>query len=330
MKRYSSLIAAILVLFWGSASHALVDVEVLSPITCTRSTGAPVTETFTFPGLAGAATVKLCNGSLEDDSIERVSSSTVSVNGQEVFGPSNFNQNVDYLETQVTLSEGQNTLEVVLKGKPGGQVTIQIRQEVDAGGAAFIGPEGGVAEVTDPANPCCGTKVEILEGTVDSYTLFTISEWPGLQPPNSFTAVSNGVRINSQSPLNEYVLVTCPLNTSVTDEDILFASRFDQENGKWYTLPLIDVNYEDHTVTFLTDQFSGIVIQVSGSTATVPFEKSTGFSVPEDCFVYNNAHGRCFGIANYSVWYYLMPYSPKLRCCWDYSTGAAAALSAKN
>ena len=126
MKKCGLFLAVILVLLWAGTSDALVQFE----ITCIRGTGEPVTETFTFDAFGGPATVKLWNGSPEDSDAEKVSSSTVAVNGEVIFGPSDFNQNVDYLEEETTLVEGQNTLEVVLKGKPGGQVTIQIIQNV--------------------------------------------------------------------------------------------------------------------------------------------------------------------------------------------------------
>ena len=126
MKKCGLFLAVILVLLWAGTSDALVQFE----ITCIRGTGEPVTETFIFDAFSGTATVKLTNGGLEAPIAEKVSSSTVAVNGEVIFGPSDFNQNVDYLEEETTLVEGQNTLEVVLKGKPGGQVTIQIVQNV--------------------------------------------------------------------------------------------------------------------------------------------------------------------------------------------------------
>ena len=126
MKKGVLFLASVFVLLWAVTSDARVQFEV----TCIRGTGEPVTETFTFTAFGGPATVKLWNGGLEDSDAENVSSSTVAVNGEVIFGPSNFNQNVDFLEEETTLVEGQNTLEVLLKAKPGGQVTIQIIQNV--------------------------------------------------------------------------------------------------------------------------------------------------------------------------------------------------------
>ena len=126
MKKCVLFLASVFVLLWAVTSNARVQFEV----TCIRGTDEPVTETFTFTAFGGPATVKLWNGGLENSDAENVSSSTVAVNGEVIFGPSNFNQNVDFLEEETTLVEGQNTLEVILKAKPGGQVTIQIIQNV--------------------------------------------------------------------------------------------------------------------------------------------------------------------------------------------------------
>ena len=103
-----------------------------------------------------------------------MSSSTISLNGQIVFGPSNFNQNVAYLEKEIVLNESENNLEVILKGKPGGKIRIHIVQEVDAEGAAFVGSEGGVVEVVDPESPLFEFKIEIPEGSVDKDTIWRI------------------------------------------------------------------------------------------------------------------------------------------------------------
>lgn len=122
MKKYSLFLASIFALFFATTGHVMVQWEVFGPTTCIRAKGKPSTETFIFSALGGQATLKLTN--------RKVSSATVTFNGQVVFGPSDFNQNVDYLESEIPLLEGQNTLEVLLKGKPGGEVTIQMIQEV--------------------------------------------------------------------------------------------------------------------------------------------------------------------------------------------------------
>ena len=124
MRKQGLFLAGIFALFFATTCHGMVQWEVFGPTTCIRGKGKPATEIFTFSALGGQATLKLTN--------RKVSSATVTLNGQMVFGPSDFGQNVDYLESEIPLLEGQNTIKILLKGKPGGEVTIQILQEVES------------------------------------------------------------------------------------------------------------------------------------------------------------------------------------------------------
>jgi hypothetical protein len=100
-----------------------------------RDTGEPVTESYTFTATEGDAVIRLFNGGIEDPDGIRISSATVTLNGDLVFGPSDFNQQVEELEADIALLEGDNTIEVTLRSKPGGVITIQILQAIeDAGG----------------------------------------------------------------------------------------------------------------------------------------------------------------------------------------------------
>jgi RHS repeat-associated protein len=70
-------------------------------------------------------TLKVFNGGLQDTQTELVSSGFVTVNGVQVVGPSNFNQNVAEVDVPVTL-QGSNTIAVQVRGQPGGLLTIEI------------------------------------------------------------------------------------------------------------------------------------------------------------------------------------------------------------
>jgi hypothetical protein len=114
--------AIVLVMAWCASASALNQWQVLSQLTFTRLTGKPVTETIPFSAVGGQATLKVSN--------KKVSSATVAINGQIVFGTSDFNRNVANLESKLLLNNGQNILEVILKSQPGSQITIEIVQEV--------------------------------------------------------------------------------------------------------------------------------------------------------------------------------------------------------
>jgi Glucodextranase, domain B/Carboxypeptidase regulatory-like domain len=93
----------------------------------TRGTGDPitVTNTFSVPNPNTQYTLKAFNGGLQDSATELVSSGYVIVNGVQVLGPSNFNQNVAEIDVPVTL-QALNTVSVEVRGQPGGMLTIQI------------------------------------------------------------------------------------------------------------------------------------------------------------------------------------------------------------
>src|SRR6266852_5832442 len=100
---------------------------VFGPKNYVRGTGAPVTVTDSFTVLNPATqyTLKAFNGGLENSQTELVSSSVVTINGVQVLGPSNFNQNVSEIDVPVTL-QASNTISVQVRGQPGGTLTIQI------------------------------------------------------------------------------------------------------------------------------------------------------------------------------------------------------------
>ena len=115
--------------FWA-AETALAQSGSFTPFgpqDYSRGTGAPVTVANTFSVLNPNTqyTLKAFNGGLHDDQTELVSSSVVTLNGVQVLGPNNFNQQVTEVDVPVTL-QSLNTLSVQVRGAPGGVLTIQI------------------------------------------------------------------------------------------------------------------------------------------------------------------------------------------------------------
>jgi len=157
MRTLLMIIGILLVLSLSSICYGRVEVKLFDS-GFIRGIGAPVPKLLSFPGLSGAATVEVYNGSLENASVEKVSSSTIKINGNVVFGPSNLNQNVSVLQKEIVLNNGSNTIEVVLQGKPGGTLNVVIKQQVDAEGASVVGPNGGELNVNDVSSPLYGTK----------------------------------------------------------------------------------------------------------------------------------------------------------------------------
>ncbi len=93
-----------------------------------RNGGKPVTETrtLTIPncvGLTAPFILHLRNGN--SDGTNRVSSATVSLDNEIIFGPSNFSQQVAGYDVEVTVL-GQSILTITLKGAPGSLLDIWI------------------------------------------------------------------------------------------------------------------------------------------------------------------------------------------------------------
>jgi hypothetical protein len=108
------------------ASTAGGSIGVFGPERYDRTTGSPNEYSATFSLPVGAASPFLLivqNG--DASGTNRVSSGWVYINGTQVVGPSDFNQNVATITRTVTLTS-QNTLQVTLASKPGSYIIINI------------------------------------------------------------------------------------------------------------------------------------------------------------------------------------------------------------
>lgn len=118
---------ALLVAF-ASRSNAQVTADTLAfgPQAYVRTTGAPdqYTSTFAVPAwIVSPYDLHIVNGDANGN--RRISSATITLNGVQVAGPSDLNQNVAAIDRSVTL-QSTNTLQVTLASKPGSYLTINI------------------------------------------------------------------------------------------------------------------------------------------------------------------------------------------------------------
>lgn len=92
-----------------------------------RYSGEPatLTDSFSIPNPNTTYTLVIQNGGMLDSQFERVSSSVILLNGIQVVGPEQFNQNVALITAPVTLQHS-NELSVELRGKPGGAIALEI------------------------------------------------------------------------------------------------------------------------------------------------------------------------------------------------------------
>ena len=178
-RRYTVTLIVILALSVLPSSITFASDLVFGPVTCQRGTGAPTafSYSFTAPEPSRGYIFKVYNGGLEDTIYEQVSSSTITLNGSAILGPSNFNQNVAYLEVPVTL-QSQNTLNVEVRGKPGGAIFgdspclasawgleyfRKLRQLYEATGMTVLEHDGSY-----PGDVCASTGHPGHEGLQDS------------------------------------------------------------------------------------------------------------------------------------------------------------------
>ncbi len=131
MKRI--LFLTMVALLWMIPATSLAGwVTMFGPNQYVRTTGAPNTFTDTFSAVPGEAKIVVKNGALdgEDRIIDALSSAKIYINGEQIFGPSDFNQHVHLLERSVNLLE-VNSIKVRLASKPGSYLSIEITQYID-------------------------------------------------------------------------------------------------------------------------------------------------------------------------------------------------------
>ena len=93
-----------------------------------RGTSTPSIEFRGFQGYDRSATIEIFNGGLPDSQDNRTSNAVVRVNGETLFGPSKLKRSTSYLQKEVMLVKGENTLGVELRGEPGGRIRVRVSQ----------------------------------------------------------------------------------------------------------------------------------------------------------------------------------------------------------
>lgn len=247
MRKLFYFAATVVFLLSSFVVNAAVDV-VLFDRPFTRGTGAPETLTFSFPSVSGIGMVKLWNGDAADSTVERVSSSVITLNGTTVFSSSNFNQNVYYLEKPVSLNN-ENTISVLLKSKPGGTVKIKVVQKVEAEGAKIVDISGDTVQVTNPESPIFGAKVVIPPGAISSPQVIMIGTIdPGTVPPPQYNPPSEGISLLPDGiTFAEPISITFPYRDNNNDgyvddtgipEEYVRVETFDRTTNEWKDIPV--------------------------------------------------------------------------------------------
>lgn len=191
MKRLTSVALFLILSFLFSTHLHAVEVSVFGTEQYNRSKGAPNEYTDSFPALAGEAVIEIKNG--DDAGKNRVSSARIHINGQQVFGPSDFNQKVSSLTKTIDLV-AQNFISVELQSKPGSYLSVKIMQDAEAPTVSILAdPEtillGETATITWSSNNADTLSIEPDVGNTDLSGSIEISP----TETTTYTATAKGL-----------------------------------------------------------------------------------------------------------------------------------------
>jgi DNA-binding beta-propeller fold protein YncE len=244
--------------------NAAVQVQLFDQ-TFTRETGKPFQETATFPSGNGQVFIKVYNCG-QDKTADRISSAVITINGNIIYNQSQFSQKISYLEKNIFLPQGQNTLSVSLNSKPGGMIRIQITQTVEAEAAAVIGPQGGVVEVINEISPIFGTKLIIPDGALQDARVVSLSilasesNLPGYKAGELVEIRPNGTKFVNPAILQlKYNDADNDGIIDGTDISKEFVSAYSYSEGAeyWENLEIISNEKENNTIKVLVHHLTG-------------------------------------------------------------------------
>jgi len=187
-----------------------------------------------------------------------------------------------------------------------------------------VGSEGGIVEVTDSNSPIYGTKVTVPNGAVPQREVVNISinyqdQLPG--PIDTKTVQVSKVIIITKDSEKDFLLpisVIIPYTSSdLQPDDIPSIFYWDSTFNKYRPAGFKDIDTINKKITFTTFHFSNFIalaikglkdfLQTPVDTGFRPsvngfFQKNfTSYEPPES----KNGGGCCYGMATYSIWYYL-------------------------
>ena len=115
-----------------SGTSFATQVTVFGPNQYVRTTGAPDVFTNSFTAISGVGMLIVKNGAIDGNNriTDAISSALVYVNGEQIFVPNDFNQNVYLLQAPDNLTEN-NSIAVELASSPGSYLNIEVTEDID-------------------------------------------------------------------------------------------------------------------------------------------------------------------------------------------------------
>jgi hypothetical protein len=281
-----------------------VEVTLLGPKQYTRTSGMPNIYTDTFPGRVGQGKIILRNGGVSRT--DRISSAIIKINGIQIFGTSDFTQNVQLLEKTVGLQE-ENSISVELRSKPGSFINIQIAQEIGAEAGGVVGTSGGFIEVTDSTSLLYGLKIEIPDGALNKEVLISAEEATNLPPApsyvsltsTSFNLLPDGLIFNPDYPVE----VTVPYSfANIGPDDFVFVMRYDEPLSEWRDVGQLWIDKGEDKLGIQISHFTPYQVMLSTPNLRSPVD--IGFVFDNDKFPRDLVGDFCKGDAVYTNWYW--------------------------
>jgi hypothetical protein len=202
MKKQVLIIALFLLGLFISMSLA-VEFTLLGPKKYLRTTGKPDVYNDTFLGTVALGKLILTNGT--SDGKNRVSSASIFINGQQILGPSDFNQQVYNLEVPINLTTN-NTICVKLASKPGSYITVKIIEEVpaDATASEVIDPQGGIVSVQNHLGDRMTLEIPPLALAVSPPNPICTNIFPGvvLEPSSTIFSLPAKIKVEFHDALS--------------------------------------------------------------------------------------------------------------------------------
>jgi len=211
-----------------------VEVTLLGPKQYLRTTGKPNIYTDAFPGRFGQGKLIAKNGDANGD--DRISSAIIKINGVQIFGTSDFNQNVQFMERTTNLQE-ENSISIELRSKPGSFLIIQIDQDIEADAAMVIGNSGGMIRVTSDNSPLFGYNLSVPPNALDKPIVISMQHAAEINPPiNSNIEERINLPAFRISPdniiLNGLATIRVPL-LDMNDDDIFDGTDLPLESARF-------------------------------------------------------------------------------------------------
>jgi RHS repeat-associated protein len=278
------------------AGNITAGVETLfGPKKYIRTKGKPNTYTdgFGIQGLTSKGTLVVKNG--DNRGKHRISSALIYLNGVQIFGPSDFNQQVGRLEAPVTLSNS-NTIFIELRSKPEGFLIIEIINYLPVANAQSVITE----EDTPLAIVLSGSDAEseVLTYAIDSSP--SHGSLNGTPPNVTYTSEANyngpdafSFTVNDGASTSEPGTVTITV-TPVNDPPEANNDAAELDEDTFADVPVLandsDVDGDELTVTVVVDCSDGTV--VANEHGTCKYTPNSNFN-GTDSFTYrvDDGHG---------------------------------------